>query len=444
MNIDTQGSNQCQPVFLPLLYCRCNRFLCRWIRVLLLSLGLLLAVTFSLSLFAFSVSLVLHSVLQSQINPYEYSPSLLARKTPCATSEFGLPTSHFPDHDFSKSTVPISRIPDTLDTFINYRYRNHTKCHISSLDLHTPFDPLCSNRRDMLTAISGGGRIGKEAPFVPRGCDMRWFSTEEICQIFGRFEKVIVIGDSMMRHVVGAMNVLLRKDLGYGAVTNWNFSPKERYVTKRHSIPSSVLITLYYSKECFCNQQFDVKECSLQGIYKTSDVESNDPDSLACGSGKIDLVIEMMLKFPLDPTEVDRFKALLSPTKPSKPYAFIFGHGLWNDLDLQATVSWLDGINSHTLAIAPYLAAKGAIWPRLFITPNAAGPLKPDQWIVTQGDKALQIFEGSVREEARERGVEHLGTWNMSIQANKFDGVHLDLRGNLIKAMAAINWLSLI
>jgi hypothetical protein len=86
----------------------------------------------------------------------------------------------------------------------------------------------------MLEAISGGGRIGKEAPFVPRGCDMRWFSTEEICEIFGRFEKVIVIGDSMMRHVVGAMNVLLRKDLGYGAVTNWNFSPAERYVVRRH------------------------------------------------------------------------------------------------------------------------------------------------------------------------------------------------------------------
>lgn len=296
----------------------------------------------------------------------------------------------------------------------------------------------------MLTAISGGGRIGKEAPFIPRGCDMRWFSTEEICQIFGRFTKVIVIGDSMMRHVVGAMNVLLRKDLGYGAVTNWNFSPKERYVDNSHPSFCAEMLTICHSKECFCNQQFDVKECSLQGIYKTSDVEANDPDSLACGGGNIDLVIELMLKFPLDPTEVDRFKALLSPTKPSKPYAFIFGHGLWNDLDLQATVNWLDGINSHTLAAAPYLADKGAIWPRLFITPNAAGPLKPDQWIVTQGDKALQIFEESVMEEARERGVEYLGTWNMSIQANKFDGVHLDLKGNLIKAMAAINWLSLI
>lgn len=57
---------------------------------------------------------------------------------------------------------------------------------------------------------------------------MRWFSTEEVCEILRRFEKVIVVGDSMMRHVVGAINVALRRDLGYGAVTDWNFSQEER------------------------------------------------------------------------------------------------------------------------------------------------------------------------------------------------------------------------
>jgi hypothetical protein len=62
---------------------------------------------------------------------------------------------------------------------------------------------------------------------MPLKCDMRWFTTEEICEIFSRFEKVIVVGDSMMRHVVGALNVLLRQDLGYGAVTNWNFGEQE-------------------------------------------------------------------------------------------------------------------------------------------------------------------------------------------------------------------------
>lgn len=111
---------------------------------------------------------------------------------------------------------------------------------------------------------------------MPRGCDMRWFSSQEVCEILGRFEKVIVVGDSMMRHVVGAVNVLVREDLGYGAVTDWNFTPQEK-------------------KDCFCNHQFDVKTCSVQGIYKTKDVEVNDPESLSCGLGKIDLISTLSL-----------------------------------------------------------------------------------------------------------------------------------------------------
>lgn len=118
------------------------------------------------------------------------------------------------------------RYSDTIDTFATYKYRK--ACNISSLDLHTAFSPLCINREELVQAMSGGGRIGFDAPYMPRGCDMRWFSTEEVCEILARFEKVIILGDSMMRHVIGSINVLIRKDLGYGAVTDWNFSPKER------------------------------------------------------------------------------------------------------------------------------------------------------------------------------------------------------------------------
>jgi hypothetical protein len=183
----------------------------------------------------------------------------------------------------------------------------------------------------------------------------------------------------------------------------------------------------------------DVKACSIQGIYSTTSVLEHDPDSLACRQ-PFDLVIELMLRFPLDPLEVERFKGLIEAKRPRKPYAFVFGHGLWNDLDLQATVNWLDGINKHALDKAPYL--QKSVWPRLIITPNAAGVKKPDQWILSQGDKALQIFEHSVQVEAAKRGIEHMGTWNMSIQTHKYDGVHMDLKGNLIKAMGVVNWLA--
>ncbi len=190
----------------------------------------------------------------------------------------------------------------------------------------------------------------------------------------------------------------------------------------------------------------DVKSCSVQGIFSTASVLEHDPASLACPmtspSQKVDLVIEMMVRFPLNPEELARFRDLLSPVKPTRPYAFVFGHGLWNDLDIQATLNWLDGILDHTRQAAPYLST--SVWPRLFITPNAAGIRKPVNWLVSQGGKALMVFEESVRVEAARRGVETLGTWNMSVQATKYDGVHLDLKGNLVKAMGLVNWLSLL
>ncbi|KAL8930540.1 MAG: hypothetical protein Q9208_000724 [Pyrenodesmia sp. 3 TL-2023] len=328
------------------------------------------------------------------------------------------------------------RYPDMVDTFASYKYRN--TCNLSSLDLHSPFAPLCSKRQSMITAMSSGGRIGHDAPYMPRGCDMRWFSTEEICEILGRFEKVIILGDSMMRHVVGSINVLIRKDLGYGAVTDWNFSPEER-------------------QDCFCNYQFNVKACSVQGIFKTADVVKNDPESLACPANTIDVIIEMMIRFPIPSDELDRLRALLPAKKPHRPYAFILGHGLWNDLDLQATLDWLDTLLDVSKQHSPWLVSSSSkpstsptrpkdraaaaaaaatkrerkhesgFWPRLFLTPNAAGKEKPDEWIVSQGNKALMVFEEAV-----------------GAESNKFDGVHVDLKGNLIKAMMVMNWLNMI
>lgn len=149
-----------------------------------------------------------------------------AAPPPYLTSLASYNASVLPNAAFQPPEGIPYRLPDTLDTFAGYKYRG--ACNISSLDLHAPFSPLCTDRQSMLTAMASGGRIGMDAPFMPRGCDMRWFTTEEACEILSRFQKVIFVGDSMMRHVIGSLNVLIRKDLGYGAVTDWNFSPQER------------------------------------------------------------------------------------------------------------------------------------------------------------------------------------------------------------------------
>lgn len=124
--------------------------------------------------------------------------------------------------------LELGRMLETRDAFANYKYR--ATCNISSLDLHTPFGALCPDRKSMLEAMSSGGRIGMDAPYMSRGCDMHWFSTEEACDVLSRY-KIIIVGDSMMRHLIGSINIIIRENLGYGALTDWNFSPQERQVT---------------------------------------------------------------------------------------------------------------------------------------------------------------------------------------------------------------------
>ncbi|KAH9889223.1 hypothetical protein F4778DRAFT_773415 [Xylariomycetidae sp. FL2044] len=329
-----------------------------------------------------------------------------------------------------------SRAKELTNSFEGYKHYG-TSCNVSSLDLHAPAGPVCSDRASLLAAMSGGGRIGKDSPYVPRGCDMQWFTTEEVCEILGRFSQVTLVGDSMLRHVIGAINILIREDLGYGGVTDWNFSEEEK-------------------RACYCNNQFDVRDCSVQGIFSTADVSKNDPQSLICPKilpeWSTELRIEQIVRYPIPGEERSRLERSID-TKPSQRRAFVLGHGLWNDLQLDESRAWLDavlGILERRLRLRarpPFPSQRGGAaknLPVLLLTPNAAGDKKPDEWLVSQGNKALVRFEHAMAAEAARRSIDHLGTWNMSIQATLYDGVHMDMRGNLVKAMMVLNWLNLL
>ncbi|KAH8159986.1 hypothetical protein CIB48_g8261 [Xylaria polymorpha] len=263
--------------------------------------------------------------------------------------------------------------------------------------------------------MSWGGRIGRDAPYIPRGCDMQWYTTEEVCKILGRFSQVILVGDSMLRHVIGALNIIVRENLGSGGVTDWNFTPERR-------------------------------------IYKTEDVIKHDPLSLACPrlitGWSTDLRMEQMVRFPIPNAELDRLEMAIN-TNPSSRKAFILGHGLWNDLEIDKSKAWLDEVIrviDSKLRLRTHLRTlrQGRNMPILLLTPNAAGDKKPDEFLITQGNKPLVRFEHAMAQEAARQRIDHLGTWNMSIQANLYDGVHMDMRGNLLKAMMVVNWLDLL
>lgn len=122
---------------------------------------------------------------------------------------------------------PAVRASALIDTYADFA--DAAECGINSLSLHMPFEPLCPDKKSVLEAMSNGGRPGYDMPYIPQGCDMRWYDTPEACAVLDKFSHVFIIGDSLQRHLTNALYAVLRQDMGYGGITDWDFQPEQTY-----------------------------------------------------------------------------------------------------------------------------------------------------------------------------------------------------------------------
>ncbi|OLL23082.1 hypothetical protein NEOLI_001229 [Neolecta irregularis DAH-3] len=373
-------------------------------------------------------------------SPLVRSPRILALVALCVLLVFAsvsrstknTPTKKPPPFFHLPHPNPHLRNEDLVDSFAGYKYRE--QCRINALDLHVPFDPLCPDLPSLLDALSNGGRVGFDAPYISRSCDFRWYSTHEVCGILKRYERVLFFGDSLIRQaspvlflfsdpqLYSALIVFMRRDLGYGAVENWDFGELE-------------------NKQCFCENQISVKDCNVNTV-SIQTLLIREPTWIEETCKDVDLKLHILVKHPIPDFELDRVaEDIAAHSKLDKPWAFIFGHGLWNHLESNATLNWLDSIEAKIkskLQIYPDSAS-----PRIFVAPAAAGPHKPDEWIPLQGNKKIMLFEEEMKILMKARGMEVLGTWNATIQAFSYDGSHRGLRTQLLLSQMVLNILDM-
>lgn len=325
-----------------------------------------------------------------------------------------------PGHTIRVSSDRANDVRDVFDTF--YRLPD---CSINSLDLHEPFHPPCKTAVEALDAFTDGTRPGGfDAPFMPFGCDMRWFDADQICDILSRFGKVHIIGDSMMRNLAVALNTFIRRDFIYGPRAQWMGDPE--------------------GWDCTCAGTFHFQHCIWASAFSSSSIWEHDPTSMKCPKESTAIVeFNPQLKYPLTEGVPDMAREL-PDKKPTKPHVFVYGHGIWNNLTVEHTQGWIYQLVNSTVKKNPWLQEPGAVFPKLFVSPTAAGEMKPEEYREVQGNVRIVPFTKAMREWAPSWGAQHLGMFNATLESSSPDGTHAGMKANMLKAMMVLNWMNAI
>ncbi|KAE8350095.1 hypothetical protein BDV28DRAFT_139783 [Aspergillus coremiiformis] len=322
-------------------------------------------------------------------------------------------------------TQPITVTTSVSQDFLE-RYIGHQECGISSLALYEPpqIDDLgvssylyCETRDSLLNAMSNGGRHGFDEAYTSNGCFYRWYTNSEVCGILQKFGALVFVGDESLADVYAGFNILLRGDLATGAM-------RKSEMTKEQI------------KKCRCGAQFTSASCLPLRVTSSDQAEKqNARDTSDACSASIPHALVTATSSPASKSAHERFRQLISrASNQGKPVPVI------QSLSLSTSYSLAIAGNSMDEWLALAQSSKREM-PFLWLGPTAPGHQK------SAGNDihvSSQQYTLDTSEAARTRGVEALGMYNATLQADSWDGIHYGEKVALIQAMMVINWLSML
>lgn len=285
---------------------------------------------------------------------------------------------------------------------------------LNSLGQYEP-DAFCSTRKRLLESISNGGRAGFDAPYTPSECHYRWYATAEICMILERFDAVVFVGDDTLQAIYNGLNILLRQDLATGALKDWDMSKDEL-------------------DSCRCDAQFTTPACAQHLVTSSEQVNSNTPSigsSYACS--RFPHALLRINGSPASSDIVKRFVELVPRVPRSNYHPVPIIHSLSPST---APVSAAGESLLQFLALADSSKRKT---PMLWIGPTAAGHIDIKD---RKGNQEIWDFDAEMAQTAAKNDIEVLKMWNLTVQANSFDGLRFGEKVAITQAMMVVNWLS--
>jgi hypothetical protein len=231
--------------------------------------------------------------------------------------------------------------------------------------------------------------------------------------ILERFDSLIFIGDDTLQTIYNGLNILLRKDLALGALKFSDLTPEERIT-------------------CRCENQFIKDTCSKHALTSSDQIPSNSQNPSFCSRTPHTYLPVTGPSFSQSTLKSLRTFIPKAPPSNYHPLPIITSLGTTNPPSTPLATQTL----SELLTFADSTARKT---PILWIGPAAAGHLDIRGRV---GNNDLWTFSTEMERVAREKDVETLGLWNLTVQAASWDGRRFGTRVAVVQAMMVLNWLS--
>ena len=237
--------------------------------------------------------------------------------------------------------------------------------------------------------------------------------------ILERFDSIVFIGDSTLLPVYAGLNILLRRDLSLGAL-----KPAELSQTELES--------------CTCDNQFTRDTCSAKTLTSSSQLLPTDPNQYI--SNRIPTAyLPINPGDELGPPTLKSLRSLIPHTPPSNyhPIPLITSLALFPSSPSSSTPLATRSLTS-LLSFTDSTLRKT---PMLWLGPTAPGHLDTRREV---GGPEVWRYADEMGRVARGKGVEVLGMWNLTVQADSWDGRRFGLRVALTQAMMVVNWLGML
>ncbi|KEF57461.1 uncharacterized protein A1O9_05378 [Exophiala aquamarina CBS 119918] len=230
---------------------------------------------------------------------------------------------------------------------------------------------------------------------------------------------MVFVGDRNLHAIYSGFNILLRQDLSTGAMQ-----------TRRMDDDTLA--------ECHCDNQFVKQTCSEHFVSSSDDISkgagggsgSDARSPYVCNRAPHSF---LSMTAALASREIlSKFKEKLPPVPKSnyKPVPIIYSLSPSTTSQEMAAATLL-----KFLELAEDSQRKT---PFLWVGPSAAGHVEIKN---RKGNQEIWDFDKHMETTAQANGVEVLKMWNMTVQADSWDGMGFGEKVAITQAMMVVNWL---